>query len=310
MKNSPTIAYLRELAVAGVLGLFLLGCGQIASGKWYDTQQGKTGHWWLDNAKSSSGSSSAQRARLQNGPIEVRRGDTYYKLAQRHKVSMRALMDANKARPPYQLEPGDRLAMPRKAFYTVRANDTLYSISRQFSIDLAEFAEQNKITKPFTISVGQTLQVPNGQTVARSTAVASKRAREIAAAPTPSRAGRFIIPVSGPVLSEFGPKQGGLHNDGINISASYDAPIKAAENGVVVYTGNQLRGYGNLLLVRHSGGWVSAYAHTSKFLVKAGDKVQQGDVIAQVGQSGNVERPQLHFELRKGTRAVDPKSLI
>jgi murein DD-endopeptidase MepM/ murein hydrolase activator NlpD len=101
-----------------------------------------------------------------------------------------------------------------------------------------------------------------------------------------------------------------LHNDGINISAPIGTPIKASENGVVVYTGNQLRGYGNLILVRHSGGWVSAYAHTSKFLVQAGDKVKQGEVIAQVGQSGSVSRPQLHFELRKGTRAVDPKSLI
>jgi murein DD-endopeptidase MepM/ murein hydrolase activator NlpD len=119
-----------------------------------------------------------------------------------------------------------------------------------------------------------------------------------------------MTPVKGRVISNFGPKEGGLHNDGINISAPIGTPIKASENGVVVYTGNQLRGYGNLILVRHSGGWVSAYAHTSKFLVQAGDKVKQGEVIAQVGQSGSVSRPQLHFELRKGTRAVDPKSLI
>ena len=112
------------------------------------------------------------------------------------------------------------------------------------------------------------------------------------------------------MISNFGPKAGGLHNDGINIAAPEGAPIKAAENGVVVYAGNELRGYGNLLLVRHSDGWVSAYAHTSKFRVAAGEKVKQGQVIAEVGSSGNVDRPQLHFELRKGTRAINPKTLI
>ena len=93
----------------------------------------------------------------------------------------------------------------------------------------------------------------------------SKAAQSIAKASTPRRAGRFLIPVDGRVISNFGPKAGGLHNDGINIAAPEGAPIKAAENGVVVYAGNELRGYGNLLLVRHSDGWVSAYAHTSKF---------------------------------------------
>ena len=86
----------------------------------------------------------------------------------------------------------------------------------------------------------------------------------------------------------FGPKEGGLHNDGINIAAPTGTPIKAAENGVVVYAGNELRGYGNLLLLRHSDGWVTAYAHTSKFRVKPGDRVKQGEVIAEAGQSAKM----------------------
>jgi murein DD-endopeptidase MepM/ murein hydrolase activator NlpD len=126
----------------------------------------------------------------------------------------------------------------------------------------------------------------------------------------PKRVGRFLVPVKGSIISGYGPKDGGLHNDGINIAAREGAPIRAAENGVVVYTGNELRGYGNLLLIRHSGGWVTAYAHTSKFLVKPGARVKQGEVVAEVGRTGNVDRPQLHFELRKGTRAVNPQSLI
>ena len=125
-------------------------------------------------------------------------------------------------------------------------------------------------------------------------------------APAARPAARFLWPLRGPVISRFGPKAGGLHNDGINIAASAGAPIVAAENGVVAYAGNELRGFGNLLLVRHAGGWTTAYAHSDRLLVKRGDRVKKGDVIARVGATGRVKRPQLHFELRRGTDAVDP----
>ena len=307
MIAAQTLKRFRHISIIMVLASSLVGCGQVVSGKWYDAQNGKTGKWWIDN---KAGGTSAAVPRGKSGTITVQKGDTYYKLAARYRVSMRALLDANQAKPPYKLEPGDQLNLPRKAFYTVRANDTLYAISRKFNTNLADLANLNNIRKPYTISVGQNLQVPNGQSVARSTKQINAQAKKIAATSTPSRAGRFLVPVNGRVISEFGPKKGGLHNDGINIAAAKGTPIKAAENGVVVYAGNQLRGYGNLLLVRHSGGWVSAYAHTSAFRVKAGDSVKQGQVIAEVGDSGNVDGPQLHFELRKGTRAVNPKSLI
>ena len=103
---------------------------------------------------------------------------------------------------------------------------------------------------------------------------------------------------------------GSLHNDGINISAPRGAAVRAAEDGVVAYAGNELGGYGNLVLVRHAGGWTSAYAHNEKLLVSRGNTVRRGQVIALVGSSGNVTTPQTHFELRRGARAVDPlKSL-
>ena len=104
----------------------------------------------------------------------------------------------------------------------------------------------------------------------------------------------------------FSATDGGTHNDGINIAAPLGTPVRAADNGVVVYAGNELRGFGNLLLVRHADGWVSAYAHCDALLVKRGDQVKRGQVIARVGQSGSVAAPQLHFELRKGAEAVDP----
>lgn len=124
----------------------------------------------------------------------------------------------------------------------------------------------------------------------------------------PSRAGRgFTWPVKGRVISGFGPREGGLHNDGINILAPAGSEVRAAENGIVVYAGNELRGFGNLLLVKHDDGYTTAYAHADRLLVNRGDKVRRGDVIATVGQTGNVSEPQLHFEIRKGPRPVDPR---
>jgi murein DD-endopeptidase MepM/ murein hydrolase activator NlpD len=123
---------------------------------------------------------------------------------------------------------------------------------------------------------------------------------------TPRSSGRFLWPVEGKVVSRFGAKKGGLHNDGINIAAVAGANVVAAQDGVVAYAGNELRGFGNLLLVRHANGWVTAYAHNEKLLVKQGDKVRRGQPIARVGSTGNVTSPQLHFEIRKGTDPVDP----
>lgn len=127
----------------------------------------------------------------------------------------------------------------------------------------------------------------------------------------PPRSGRtFSWPVRGRVLSTFGPKPDGLHNDGINIAARAGAPVIAAENGVVVYAGSELKGFGNLLLVRHADGWMTAYAHLDKALVKKGQKVTRGQAIGTVGSTGGVSQPQLHFEIRKGTQAVDPAKFL
>ena len=114
----------------------------------------------------------------------------------------------------------------------------------------------------------------------------------------------------GRVISSFGAKSKGLRNDGINIAAPRGTPVRAAENGVVVYAGNELRGFGNLVLIKHSGGWVSAYAHNEDLAVRRGDKVRKGQRIARVGSSGGVTTPQLHFELRKGKRARDPRKYL
>jgi murein DD-endopeptidase MepM/ murein hydrolase activator NlpD len=162
--------------------------------------------------------------------------------------------------------------------------------------------------------------VPKTQNVANAEAPRSARLATPATAPVqdaPVKAAEpvggaagFRWPVRGRVIAGFGPKSNGLQNDGINVAVPEGTPVKASEDGVVAYAGNELKGYGNLVLVRHSNGYVTAYAHASELLVKRGDTVKRGQVIAKSGQSGSVTAPQLHFEIRKGATPVDPSQYL
>lgn len=120
----------------------------------------------------------------------------------------------------------------------------------------------------------------------------------------------FRWPVRGRVITTYGAKTNGKQNDGINVAVPEGTPVKAAEDGVVAYSGNELKGYGNLILVRHSNGYVTAYAHASELMVKRGDTIKRGQIIAKSGQSGEVGSPQLHFEIRKGSSPVDPLQFL
>ncbi|GAB5389641.1 MAG: M23 family metallopeptidase [Alphaproteobacteria bacterium] len=124
--------------------------------------------------------------------------------------------------------------------------------------------------------------------------------------PPPRSRGRFLWPVEGSIISRYGTKPDGSHNDGVNIAAARGEYVRSAEAGVVAYSGNELRGYGNLVLIRHSDGWITAYAHLDRILARPGDTVRRGEIVGTVGTSGGVTEPQLHFELRKGKRALDP----
>jgi murein DD-endopeptidase MepM/ murein hydrolase activator NlpD len=129
--------------------------------------------------------------------------------------------------------------------------------------------------------------------------------------PEPSQTGHgFAWPVRGSVLVGYGPGANGTQNDGINIAAPLGTPVLAASDGVVAYAGNELRGFGNLILLKHADGWTTAYAHCESISVKRGDRVKRGQPIARVGATGAVVEPQLHFELRRGTRALDPQTYL
>lgn len=194
--------------------------------------------------------------------------------------------------------------------YTVRRGDTLLGISRHLGVRSRELAEINGLVKPYLLLEGQQLTVPQAATTTfRVAAVEVSISEPVTTAilePAPGGDLQFIWPVTGPVVSGFGPKEGGLHNDGINIAAPAGTPVRAAEDGVVSYVGNEIKGYGNLVLLRHTDGWVTAYAHNARNLVARGQMVLRGDVIASVGASGGISQPQSHFELRQGTTAVNP----
>jgi murein DD-endopeptidase MepM/ murein hydrolase activator NlpD len=273
----------------------------------------------FDRSYDNSRSSDADR-----GGYVVARGDTVYGIAQRFGVSTRALIDWNRLNPPYLLIPGQRLQLPSNQTYTVQSGDSVSAISRRFGVDMQTLIRLNNLRTPYTIHVGQQLQLPADARPVTEVAAAtpSSSAPAVASpsdkptAPTravvtspapPARAtGGFVWPVEGRVVSSYGAKTSGLHNDGVNIAAPRGAPVRAADNGVVAYAGKEIRGFGNLLLIKHEDGLITAYAHADSLLVKRGDVVTRGQVVAKVGQTGSVESPQLHFEVRRGTEAVDP----
>ncbi len=138
------------------------------------------------------------------------------------------------------------------------------------------------------------------------------RQRDLAAVEAPALSGEgFLWPVvAGEVIGTFGTKPDGRRNDGINIAAPAGSLVRAVENGLVVYADEDLAAFGRMLLVRHAGGYLSAYAHNEALLVTRGDVVARGQPIAKVGRSGDVVEPQLHFEIRQGKGPIDPIALL
>lgn len=264
--------------------------------------------------------------------VMVRKKDTVYGIARKYGVPIRDLIKSNRLRPPYALKIGQRLRLPPAPFHHVRKGDTLYSISRKYNVDLPALIRTNKLRKPYGLKIGQRLSLPGSlvskpQTikVAKSTKKTTRKWSKInykpkkvsksyskTLLPTPKArsSSKFLLPLKGSIISKFGAIGKGRHNDGINIKAKRGTKVKAAENGVVAYAGNAIKGFGNLLLIKHSGGWMTAYAHNNELKVKKGAKVKRGQVISTVGSSGSVTSSQLHFEIRKGKRARNPLKYI
>ena len=255
---------------------------------------------------------SQDKARL----FKVGAGDTLYNIALHYNISVRDLIEANNLKAPYNVQIGKKLIIPQIKYHTVRVGDNLFQISRLYGVSVSKLIELNKLPKPYNISVGSKLMVSNSTfSIPKSSSNNLKKTSATTAnidhsndrkEISPATNHNFIWPVQGTIISAFGQKSGGLYNDGINIKAAEGTPVKATEDGVTAYVGNELRGYGNLIILKHSGGWISAYAHLSKTKLKIGDNVKQGTKIANVGATGNVDFAQLYFGIRKGKDAVNP----
>lgn len=265
------------------------------------------------------------------GQVKVGQGETLYALSRRLNIEVGDLVRANALEPPYSIRAGQALIVPAARYHRVRARETAYAISRAYQVDLTLLVRMNMIEPPYAVRLGQRLKLPPVLTVEQrasqfTVAIPDQDSQAAAAAPDPQVpgavaaatplpaappfAGRFRWPVDGRVVSRFGPKAGGLFNDGINIAAPMNTPVRAAAPGVVAYVGDRLSAFGNLLLIKHGDGWVTAYAHCAEILVKRGDTVSGGEIVARVGRTGVIDSPQLHFEVRQGRKAVDPLSLL
>ncbi len=249
----------------------------------------------------------------------VVRGDTLYSISRRYGVDMYELAQANRLESSYAIQVGQELRIPAVPQAVAQQQPPPTAVARGMQAE--ELApppagrEGPAVTmlppsEPAPNSAPPAPLAPAPPPTARLAPEAAPTA-PVAPEPPPMVGGEgFIWPARGQVVLEFGPKAKGLHNDGINIEAPRGTPVYASAGGVVAYAGNELRGFGNLLLIKHADGWVTAYAHNDELLVRRGDTVKKGQVIARIGSTGNVTKPQLHFELRKGRQAVDPRSRL
>lgn len=227
----------------------------------------------------------------------VNRGDTLMSIARRNHIAVGELARANGLQPGATLKVGMKIAVPTKAAAVaaqpVAAAAAAPPAAAAPVVHTAAAAPEGPVQK---VNLAVAATTPEEAVVKPAT----KTAEATGALPT------FRWPVRGRVIAAYGARTNGKSNDGINVAVPEGTPVKAAEDGVVAYSGNELKGYGNLILVRHPNGYVTAYAHASELLVKRGDTIKRGQVIAKSGQSGEAASPQLHFEIRKGSSPVDP----
>jgi murein DD-endopeptidase MepM/ murein hydrolase activator NlpD len=245
--------------------------------------------------------------------IVVERGQSLGRLAERYHVAKRDIIEANHLKPPYNIEIGQRLVLPGGAPPPQMAQ------ASSIPLEGPPPPQQQAVREPAVVPLdgpaprqAGTLTPPTATAAppAGEPSVAEEARQDSAPPPEATHSGRFPWPVRGNIISTYGRGGNGGKNDGINIAAPLGAPVRAIEGGEVAYAGNELKGYGNLVLIKHADGLISAYAHCQELLVRKGDKVAAGEVIARVGTTGGVKEPQLHFELRRGQHPVDPKEFL
>ena len=237
-----------------------------------------------------------------SGSHTVAAGESLYGISRRHGVSVAELQQVNGIDNPRTVRVGTILKVPGSV-----ASGSYQNPTRSRIIQPPRYSQSQQ---PTVINQRKTrvAALDTGTATDASPVAKSVRTQRLAlAAPSAASAGsKLRWPVQGRIITGFGRRNDGTHNDGVNISVPLGTEVHAAEKGVVAYAGSELKGYGNLVLLRHDNGWVTAYAHNDQLTVRRGDKVQRGQVIARAGRTGSVDQPQLHFELRQGSKPVDP----
>ncbi|PZA12010.1 peptidoglycan-binding LysM [Rhodopseudomonas palustris] len=237
----------------------------------------------------------------------VNNGDTLINIARRNNIPLGELARYNGLTTTTKLKPGMKINVPGAQVAAAAPVQTQTSAPAPAPAPAAAPVRMANAAPALAEPPQKARMVAPTETPA---AAAPAEATPVKAAEATGALPSFRWPARGRVIAAYGAKTNGKSNDGINLAVPEGTPVKAAEDGVVAYAGNELKGYGNLVLIRHANGYVSAYAHASELLVKRGETIKRGQVIAKSGQSGEVSSPQLHFEIRKGSTPVDPLKFL
>ena len=259
----------------------------------------------LKIAKPRVGAQKTTRVELTD--VVVARGDTLYSLSRKYSVPVNDLAVMNNLTPPFNLSVGQKIRVPnlaRVSVEQVRTDDVKVAV-KSTNATVQTQPQQKREAKTIAEKVGAEKKVV-ATPVKKISSDPTKKLPKINA----RSSSKFSWPVRGKILSNYGAKSSGLFNDGINIGAARGTAVKAAENGVVAYAGNEVKGMGNLIIIQHEDGWMTVYAHMDSMVVRRGARVSVGQQIGTVGKTGKVDSPQLHFEIRKGTKAYNPTQYL
>ncbi|MFM9827604.1 MAG: peptidoglycan DD-metalloendopeptidase family protein [Sphingomonas sp.] len=267
----------------------------------------------------------------------VQTGDTLLGIARKTGAGSDAIARANGILPPFSIRPGQKIAIPAGRYHLVQSGETGIAIARAYGVQWSRVVADNQLSEPYILRAGQRILIPGsavptlseraaafhldiddivtgGQPALAETTTPARPSPSVARALPPTTPvagpvalrGGFRWPVNGTLLKRFGPAGSGQRNDGIKIGVPRGTPVLATSDGVVAYTGAEVAGLGGLVILKHGSGWTSVYGHNEQILVQRGQAVKQGQTLALSGDTGFAERPELHFELRRGRTPVDP----
>ena len=232
----------------------------------------------------------------------VQPGETLGGIAVRAEVPRILIAEANGLSPPYNIRPGQKLMLPRTRRHTVENGDTGFGIAYEYGVPWGQIAIANGLDSDAPLVAGKTLLIPTMINVPQTT----QTTQTTVSKPATTSNSRFAWPVSGPLRRKFTARGTGDHHDGWDIGAPLGTAVRAASAGKVIFARPESKEFGNLVIIDHGQGWHSAYGSLGRITVKKGHTVTKGERIGLVGNTSVTRRAELHFELRKDGKPVDP----